>query len=229
MGKAPDDSATKALLHGMRGDLLVAAGRVPEAIEAYKKAIEQQPDYMQPYFSLAGIFLRSGEAEKAIAQYQAALAQDPARADAHMILGSIYEQRRQMDLSEQHYRQALTINPDFVPAANNLAYLLADQKRDLDEALTLARKAKAKLPDDPGVMDTLGYVFLRKGLVDSAIGELRESAAKLPENPTVRFHLGLAYQLKGDPAAARQELEAALAQKRAFPEEAEARAMLSEL
>ena len=66
-----------------------------------------------------------------------------------MALGAIYDRLKQFDHAEQQYRRALEINPDFVPAANNLANLLAIHGTKLDEAMDLARKAKEKLPGDP--------------------------------------------------------------------------------
>jgi Flp pilus assembly protein TadD len=184
---------------------------------------------MPPYFALAQMHLRNDNAEKAIAQYQAALDQNPEQPGIHTILGTLYDQQQQPEQSEAHYRKALAIDPDFAPAANNLAYLLASSERSLDEALTYARTAKAKYPEDPGVMDTLGLVYLKKGLIDSAVSELKESAAKLDGNPTVRYHLGLAYHLQGNAEMARRELNAALALNKAFPEKEAAQQLLSEI
>ena len=59
-----------------------------------------------------------------------------------MVLGTIYDIQKQFDLSEKHYRAALDIDPDFAPAANNLAYLLLTQDKNIDEALGLAQQAK---------------------------------------------------------------------------------------
>ncbi|MDJ0888058.1 MAG: cytochrome c biogenesis factor, partial [Desulfobacterales bacterium] len=92
-----------------------------------------------------------------------------------------------------------------------------------------ARIAKEKFPDDPGVMDTMGLVYLRKGLIDSAILELEGSAAQLENNPTVRYHLGLAYHLKGDSQRARNELQAALDSDQPFAEKNAAEKLLSEI
>jgi tetratricopeptide (TPR) repeat protein len=89
--------------------------------------------------------------------------------------------------------------------------------------------AKAKYPDDPGVMDTLGLVYLKKGLIDSAVSELKDSAAKLGDNPTVRYHLALAYHLQGNADLARQELHAALDLNKPFPEKEDAQQLLAEL
>jgi tetratricopeptide (TPR) repeat protein len=59
-----------------------------------------------------------------------------------MLLGVIYGVQKCYDLSEAHYHAALELNPEFAAAANNLAYILADQGKKIDEALRLARMAK---------------------------------------------------------------------------------------
>jgi len=109
-----------------------------------------------------------------------------------MLLGIIYDRQKRFDLSEKHYRKALVINPDFAPAANNLAYLLAEHGKDINEALNFARTAREKLPNDPSAMDTMGWVYYKKGLYDSAIREFTDSLEKIPDNADVHYHLGLA-------------------------------------
>ena len=49
----------------------------------------------------------------------------------------------------QMCEKVLEINPDFAPAANNLAWLLLQQGQDPDRALNLAKKAKAQTPSEP--------------------------------------------------------------------------------
>jgi tetratricopeptide (TPR) repeat protein len=144
-----------------------------------------------------------------------------------MLLGTIYDMQKRGDLSEKHYRAALDINPDFAPAANNLAYLLVMQNKNIDEALALARNAKEKLPNDPSVMDTLGLIYYKKGLFDSAIGEFMDSLEQVPDNAVVRYHLGLAYYKKGDKNPAKAELEKALNLDEEFEGADEARQILS--
>jgi tetratricopeptide (TPR) repeat protein len=132
-------------------------------------------------------------------------------------------------LAEKHYRACLEIDPKFAPAANNLAYQLAEGNRDLNEALKFAQTAKGILPEEPSVMDTLGWVYYKKGLYDSAIGEFKSSLAKAPENPTVVYHLGLAYHKKGEPDKARAELARALELNNGFDGADQARALLAEM
>ena len=159
----------------------------------------------------------------------AILEKDPNQATPHMMLGTIYEMQQGYDLAENHYRQALKINPEFAAAANNLAYILADKDKDIQEALGLAQMAKERLPDSPFVMDTLGWVYYKKGLYDLALVEVADSLAKSPDNPTVIYHLGMIYYKKEEPEKARTELEKALRLNANFPEADEARKLLAEM
>jgi tetratricopeptide (TPR) repeat protein len=146
-----------------------------------------------------------------------------------MLLGTIYDMQKRFDLSEKHYRAALDINPQFAPAANNLAYLLSSREEDIDEALNFARIAKEKLPDDPSVMDTLGWIYYKKGLYGNAAREFSDSLEKLPENATVNYHLGAALFQKGEKPRAKTYLEKALALDKDFDGADDARRMLSEI
>ena len=218
-----------AYVYNLKGRLYLSQRKTSRAEEAFNETLAANPDFMPAYYALARIHLSNQEADKAIAQYQSALEVNPGQVGAHMLLGIIYDTQKNTDKSEEHYRAALEINPDFAPAANNLAYNLADQDKNLDEALQLARLAKEKLPDDPHVMDTLGWVYYKKGLYDSAVGEFSDSLTKLNNHPVVNYHLGMAYYKKGDTAKAREQLEKALNIQPDFPGSEKARQALAEL
>ena len=94
-------------------------------------------------------------------------------------------------------------------AANNLAFIYADQGTNLDLALQLATAAKQRLPDDGSVDDTIGWVYYKKGLPSLALKPLEESAKKLPNHPEVLVHLGLTYAKLGENDKARAALERA--------------------
>jgi tetratricopeptide (TPR) repeat protein len=139
----------------------------------------------------------------------------------------LYDAQKKFDLSEKQYREVLRIDDTFAPAANNLAFLLADQSKKLDEALMLAQKAKERLPEDPSIMDTLGWVYYKRGLYDSAIAEFIGSIEKLPNNASVQYHLGMAYYKKEDSKLAREHLRRALQLGNDFNGADEARKILS--
>jgi tetratricopeptide (TPR) repeat protein len=202
-----DSPSAVAVVYNLKGSLYLAQGKTSAAEEYFQKAIDENPDFLQPYFSLARIYLADEKVEKAISQYEALLDANPKQAAPHMFLGMIYEGRKQYDLCETQYRAALDINPGFAPAANNLAFILAEQDKNLNEALDFARTAMGKLPNDPHVIDTMGWVYYKKGLYDSAIGQFSDSLAKIPQNASVNYHLGMAYYKKATPGRPKRILK----------------------
>jgi tetratricopeptide (TPR) repeat protein len=223
------NAAAAGVVHNLMGGLFLAKNDPAAAEEAFRTAIGENPNLLAPYYALAGIYLREKKADQAIEQFRQLLAVNPKQAGAHMMIAVICDSQGEPDLAEKHYRACLEIDPKFAPAANNLAYRLAESDRDLNEALKLAQSARGLLPEEPSVMDTLGWVYYKKGLYDSAIGEFKSSLAKAAENPTVVYHLGLAYHKKGEADRARAELKRALELSSSFDGAEQARALLAEL
>jgi Flp pilus assembly protein TadD len=114
-------------------------------------------------------------------------------------------------------------------ALNNLAYILAEEGRDLDQALTYAQRAKQRLPENADVADTLGWVYIKKNLSDNAIEIFRNLTRQNPQNPTFRYHLALAYVQKGDKGQARRELDTALRSKPEKPVEDKIRELMGRI
>jgi len=224
-----DSPELLAVVYNLKGEVKLAQKKIKEAEICFQDALEQNPDFLRPYYALARIYLKDNQEDKAIAQYKALLVKNPNQVVPYMLMGTIFDMQKRFDLSEEHYRAALEINPEFAPAANNLSYLLANQDKELDQALALAQIAKEKLPDDPGVMDTLGWVLYKKGLYDSAINEFTDSLGKIADNPTIHYHLGMAYYKKQNPERAREQMEKALSLAQSFDGADEARKILSEL
>ncbi|MGH9242594.1 MAG: tetratricopeptide repeat protein, partial [Vicinamibacterales bacterium] len=112
--------------------------------------------------------------------------------------------------AKQWYEATVTDLPAAALAANNLAFIYAEEGTNLDKALTLASNAKKELPQSAEVSDTLGWVYYKKDLAALAVEHLEESAQKLPNNPDVLYHLGMTYAKLGDKAKSRTALERAL-------------------
>ena len=111
------------------------------------------------------------------------------------------------------YRNILDKDAKFAPAANNLAYLLAEYyptQENLAKALGLAEKAASLHPDNPFIADTLGWVKYRLGKSDEAIIHFTKALEAKPEEPIFHYHLGAALYEKGDQQKARGALQAAL-------------------
>ena len=146
-----------------------------------------------------------------------------------MIVGVLYEQKGDIQKARETYEQVLTINPRFVPAANNLAWIYAEHGGDKEKALQLAQMAKERAPDDPRISDTLGWILYKRGIYQNALSLLKDSAAKLPDNPQVQYHLGMVYAQLGDQTNARKALNAAIGSPADFQGKDEARKTLASL
>jgi tetratricopeptide (TPR) repeat protein len=118
--------------------------------------------------------------------------------------------QNKVEAARARYEKVMEVDPQAAVAANNLAWLYAEGGGNLDLALQLAQTAKARLPGNPEVNDTLGWIYYRKGLPELAIPLLRQSVAAAPANPAYHHHLGLAYSKTGDDASARDSLDRAL-------------------
>ena len=90
---------------------------------------------------------------------------------------------------EKVLRGNLQQNPNDASSLNALGYSFADRKIHLQEALNLIQKALTQSPNDPYIIDSLGWVYYRLGQSDVAITYLRQSFELLPE-AEVGAHLG---------------------------------------
>ena len=110
-----------------------------------------------------------------------------------MMLGLLYERRKMPEEAIRVYEEALRRKSDFFPVANNLAWLLLTQGRDLDRTLELANIAARKAPGVPAVLDTLGWAYFKKEKYGLAATHLRKALSRTPKDPFVMYHLGMAY------------------------------------
>ncbi len=139
----------------------------------------------------------------------------PDSAPLRFTLATLYEGVGRRTDAIPHYEEAIKIDPNLAVAKNNLAYLMADDGKNLDRALDLAQEAKSQLPESGNVADTLGYVLLKKGIPEAAIGYFQESESTFkpgdPDLGVVRVHLATAYEANQQPEKASEVLQRALA------------------
>src|SRR5918993_5013527 len=129
------------------------------------------------------------------------------------MLGTILELQGRKDEAKARYNKALQTDPRAAVAANNLAWIDANNNGNLDMALQLAQTAKSQLPNRHEVDDTLGFIYYKKGLSSMAIEALSQSAKRQPDNPNYNYHLGLAYHQSGNHTEAKKHLEKAINSK----------------
>ncbi len=113
-----------------------------------------------------------------------------------------------LDILEQDLRTLLKIEPNNAEALNALGYTLADQTDRYEEALQLIEKALVLRPDDPAILDSMGWVQYRLGHLTEARKYLEQALADLQDGE-IAAHLGEVLWALGEREAARQVWEKA--------------------
>ncbi len=92
------------------------------------------------------------------------------------------------ELLEMHLKRLLAQHPDHAHALNALGYSWADRNVNLNEAYDMIAKASALMPEDPFIMDSLGWVQFRQGKAELALQTL-ETAYRIKADPEIAVHL----------------------------------------
>ncbi|MBS0556655.1 MAG: tetratricopeptide repeat protein [Proteobacteria bacterium] len=155
------------------------------------------------YTMEAEILRKHDRGREAVAVYSRALQAMPddprllyARALLNDDLGNV-------DAAVDDLRALIKLQPDNADALNALGYTLVDHGRDLPEAQRLIEKALAYKPDEPAIIDSLGWVQYRLGHLKQAVEHLRAAYARQPD-PEIAAHLGEVLWVSGDKDEARK-------------------------
>jgi tetratricopeptide (TPR) repeat protein len=216
--------------------LLAAAARAytamkdyPRAEKTLKRIVKLDPANAVASAQLGEVYMAQNRTDEALSEFEAMARRDPKSVVAHTMAGMLLGAQHKRDAAKKHYEDALSVDERAPVAANNLAWMYVEDGGNLDVALQLAQAAKSAAPDSGDVDDTLGVIYLKKGLMTQALAALKGSVEKNPTNPTFKYHLGLAYAKNGDAASARQTLETALKLDPNSTDATEARATLAKL
>ncbi|ALD89556.1 tetratricopeptide repeat protein [Cupriavidus gilardii] len=131
---------------------------------------------------------------------------EPNNAEWLYELAMLDEREKRYDSMERRLRQFIALQPDQKQGYNALGYSLADRNIRLQEALKLLEKATELGPDDPYIMDSLGWVKFRLGQLQPAAKLLRDAYAKAPE-AEIAAHLGEVLWQLGERDEARKTWE----------------------
>lgn len=230
-----------AALHFLKAQVYGYQHNAQGAETELRKALELDPNYIAAYSSLGALFINSREEDRAIAEYKNIIAKRPDDSAAYTMIGMLEDARKNYDVAAENYKKAIEKDPNAVIAANNLAWLYAvTGKGNLDEAVKLAQGVVQKNPTMAGFVDTLGWVYYKKGLYAAAVEQLQkavtldeDAAHKSNGNPSAsyQYHLGMALKAKGDSQGAKRALEASirLSDKAPFSDIEEAKKALTTL
>jgi tetratricopeptide (TPR) repeat protein len=170
--------------------VLLNAGEHVRAAEAAAAAQAQHPDDLRfPRLRARAIF-DSGDRLTAYTLLEGIARRFPRDSATQFALADIYtDAGRGMD-AERVLRQLLEVEPDNADALNYLGYLLANENRELDEAIRLIQRALDADPGNPSFLDSLGWAYYRQGNFEQAERYLAPAAERLPRSSVIQDHLG---------------------------------------
>jgi tetratricopeptide (TPR) repeat protein len=226
LAKTPDNE--RLLVIG--GDTFLMIGDSKRAESTLRHLLQVNPSNIAAYSRLGFLYGSQHRLDEARKEYEEIARRNPkAAAAATTMVGTILTLQNKRDEAREQYKRALDLDPQMPVAANNLAWDYAQNGGNLDVALQLAQTAKAKLPNEAQVSDTLGWIYYKKDLAGLAITSLEEATKQAPSDPSIRYRLGLAYLKSGDQQKARGALVQALKLNPQFREADDARKALAEI
>ncbi|MGF1550142.1 MAG: tetratricopeptide repeat protein [Sphingomonadaceae bacterium] len=218
---APDNSETWLVT----SELLDALDQHALAIEALGHVSETDPFAPAARQSAFRLNLEHGERETALGLAEAAVAGNGGTVVEWMRLGDLYGELGRHGDAAEAYGSALGILERQGRTAGDTAWqlwLLRGSALHRDgrwpEAEKALRAAYALAPDEPVVLNDLGYSLLeRREHIDEAMALIERAAALDPDSGSIADSLGWAHYLDGDVASAIEHLERAVKSEPADP------------
>lgn len=187
-----------------QAELLLSQQRSAEASALLAQAREAQPDYaIQLYMIEAEGLSNHGQIEPAWKVITEGLEQFPNDLNLLYTRAMLAEKRDDLAQLETDLRYIIEREPEHAMALNALGYTLADRTTRYQEAFELIAKAHQLDPEDPAILDSLGWVNYRLGNLPEAERLLRQALEKFPDHE-VAAHLGEVLWVQGKQREARR-------------------------
>jgi putative PEP-CTERM system TPR-repeat lipoprotein len=210
----------------LEGNLLMAQKKPDLAVKAYEQAFsinKTGPLIVKLHASLS----HAGKGKEADSRLTQWLKEHPADTATRNYFAGTYLAKKQNKEAIEQYEIILRQEPKYVPALNNLAWLYQQEKNP--RALEYAEKANQLTPDNPAILDTMGWILVEQGNTSRGLPLLQKASSLAPKSAEIQYHLVLGLVKSGDKPKARKELEQLLGTKKDFSKIEEARALLKQL
>jgi tetratricopeptide (TPR) repeat protein len=138
---------------------------------------------------LAYCFLMTKDYQEALKQLDESLKISSRDTMAMSMKGYCLEQLGDIAGAMSIFREVINIDPNNYNSYNSLAYLMCRSGDDLTSALKFAKKAVDANPDNPAYLDTMGYIYMKKGQNDRAKKYFKKAYSLMPDSEEIRMHV----------------------------------------
>jgi Tfp pilus assembly protein PilF len=187
-------------------------GEYEKAVEAYKRAIEINPDSAEAYYHLGMAYSSLGKYKDAVEAYSRSIKIRPDYAAAHYNLGHAYSNLNQHDKAIKAFRHSIQHEPDNLEAYFALGNAYFDSGRE-EKAVDTFEAAISRKPDNPYAYYRLGLLYFPSGLHARAAEAFTQVINRDPRYGEAYFHRAYSYLFLGRGESAASDAGAYLALK----------------
>ena len=178
-------------------NLLGRQGRIEAARQHLNQVrTENGEERIQLLLAEAQLLRDAGKPREAFDLIEGSLAAQPEQTELLYELALLAEKIGRMEVLEANLRKVIRLKPDHAHAYNALGYAFAERNERLPEAHQLIAKALQLAPDDPFIIDSMGWVLFRMGDYAAALVQLQRALAIRPD-PEIAAHLGEVLWVQG--------------------------------
>ena len=177
---------------------LTQTGRYNEAVLELETAYKKWPEKEDLGYFLALGLDDINQTKKAVEILKNIVAQKPDYRDARQQYAIMAEKTNDIATAEEQFKILLKAAPQDATLLNYLGYSLADRGMKLDEAQGYIKQAVALAPDNGAYLDSLGWVYFKKGHLPEAFEQLQKAAGTMNTDDTLWLHLGDVFAARGD-------------------------------
>ncbi|MES9836136.1 MAG: tetratricopeptide repeat protein [Candidatus Thiodiazotropha sp.] len=213
----------------LKGEVHLSQKQWDLAEAAFNSARELSPQWPVPYRNLVKLNILKGSKDEVVGILEEGF-DKTADSMLGIDLANNYSLAGRAQDAVEIYEEILKKHPKHLLASNNLAMLMLNDganQGELDKALELVEGFE--LSENPIILDTLGWVHVKRGEIDKALPILQRAARKGSGLPDIDYHLGFAYFQQGRMEDAKRHINTALGSKKQFEGIEEAKALLNQI
>jgi len=184
-------------------ELQAQAGELDSALRHLQALRESNPGQAEKFRLLeVNLLIDQDRNQQALATADSALEEFPENIEIRYARAMLLDSIDQHDKAEQDLMTILDIQPDSSVTLNALGYILTERTNRLEEAQGYIERALSIDPENPAILDSMGWVLFRQGKVAEALKYLSQAWAAYPD-PEVAAHYGEALWVAGEEEQAR--------------------------
>ncbi len=204
----------KPVLDTLLGDIYVGTKQYQYAIDAYDRTPATSPLRVNADTEIAVNLQRLEHTKEAQAKLIDIITRDPTNYDVLMTLGNVYRSNEEFSAAAETYTKALALVPQPGKDQWRAFYyrgIANEQLKIWDKAEADFRKALSLSPDEPMVLNYLGYAMIERKLnLNEALGMVKKAVELKPNDGYIVDSLGWAYFQLGDYQEAAEQIERAV-------------------